>query len=44
MGLSFLVVLEENNIITNSYFILHMFICQNVGNLKGFVLVCLYTS
>ena len=30
-------------IITNSYFIFFfMFICQNVGNLKGFLLVCLY--
>ena len=30
-------------IITNSYFIFFfMFICQNVGNLKGFLLVYLY--
>ena len=30
-------------IITNSYFIFFfMFICQNVGNFKGFLLVCLY--
>ena len=30
-------------IITNSYFIVFlMFICQNVGNFKGFLLVCLY--
>ena len=29
-------------IITNSYFIFFfMFICQNVGNSKGFLLVCL---
>ena len=34
------VVLEEKKIITNSYFIFFfMFICQNVGNLKGFLLV-----
>ena len=28
-------------IITNSYFIFfYMFICQNVGNFKGFLLIC----
>ena len=38
----FFVVLEEK-IITNSYFIIFfMFICQNVGNFKGFLLVGLY--
>ena len=33
----------EKKIITNSYFIFFfMFICQNVGNLKGFLLVYLH--
>ena len=34
----FSVVLEKNN---HNYFIFFMFICQKIGNLKGFLMVCL---
>ena len=39
----FFPVVLEKKIITNSYFtFFFMFICQNVGNLKGFLLVYLH--
>ena len=43
MVLFFFSVVLEKKIITNSYFtFFFMFICQNVGNLKGFLLVYLH--
>ena len=40
VGLFFFSVVLEKKIITNSYFTFFlMFICQNVGNLKGFLVV-----
>ena len=43
VGTIFFLWFWREKIITNSYFIFFfMFICQNVGNFKGFLLVCLY--
>ena len=42
-GVHFFSVVLEKKYITNSYFIsFFMFICQNVGNLKGFLLVYIH--
>ena len=38
----FFSVVLEKKIITNSYSPFFMFICQNVGNLKGFLMVYLH--